>query len=305
MQDQILKGVIPILVTPFDGDGRIDEASLTRLIEFNIAGGVHGLGVANGSEIFKFTEAERAQVVRCVVAAVGRRVPVVISTGASGTDMTIAYSQAAEAAGADMVMVTPPSFMPVAADGIVEHYRRVSGAIGIPIVLQDVPAAPVPPALALRIAKECKNVRYIKVETFPVTAKVADMVAAAARSLTIFGGAGGTYFIEEMRRGALGTMPYCSQPSTFVEVWDRFQRGDEAGARELFDQRIMAVNRLTAQGNDTQHHLHKQLLMRQGIIRTAKVRGPTVQPDAVTQREIDAVLAQLVPAATAFGDRSG
>ena len=120
--------------------------------------------------------------------------------------------------------------------------------------------------------------------------------------LTIFGGAGGTYFIEELRRGAQGTMPYCSQPSTFVEVWDRFQRGDESGARVLFDQRIMAINRLIGQGSDTQHHLHKQLLVRQGVIRTAKVRGPTVAPDTHTQREIDQLLAQLIPTAAVFKD---
>ena len=89
-----MRGVVPILVTPFDNEGNIDEASLRRLIEFNIAGGVHGLGVANGSEVFKLTEAERAQVVRCVVDAVRGRVPVVISTGANGTDIAIAYSKA-------------------------------------------------------------------------------------------------------------------------------------------------------------------------------------------------------------------
>ena len=52
-----LEGVVPILVTPFDLNGRIDEDSLRRLVDFNIEGGVHGLGVALGSEIFKFNEA--------------------------------------------------------------------------------------------------------------------------------------------------------------------------------------------------------------------------------------------------------
>jgi 4-hydroxy-tetrahydrodipicolinate synthase len=126
------------------------------------------------------------------------------------------------------------------------------------------------------------------------------MVAAASKALTILGGANGTYFIEEMRRGAQGTMPYCSQPAVFVDVWNRFRAGDEPGARALFDARIMAVNRLVGQGNDTQHHLHKQFLVRQGIIRTAKVRGPTVPPDPVTQGEIDRLLAALLPEARAF-----
>ena len=60
---------MPILVTPFDERGGIDEESLARLIDFNIAAGVHGLGVALGSEIFKFNEAERDAVTRAVVRA--------------------------------------------------------------------------------------------------------------------------------------------------------------------------------------------------------------------------------------------
>jgi len=299
MQGKI-KGVVPILVTPFDEAGDIDRASLKSLIEFNIASGVHGLGVALGSEIFKLTEAERAEVIACVVETVRRRVPVVINTGAAGTDLAVHYSRQAQELGADALMIIPPSFMPASADEIADYYRRISDAVSIPIVLQDVPQAPIPPGLALRLAKECEHVRYIKVETVPITAKVADMAAIAGERLTIFGGAGGGYFIEEMRRGSQGTMPFCSQPAAFVEVWDRFQRGDEAGARTVFDSKIMAILRLGQQGGDLFYHLHKQLLVRLGVIRTATVRSPTIRIDAVTQREIDALLAALVPAAKAF-----
>lgn len=296
----LLHGVVPILVTPFDGDGRIDEESLANLVAFNIAAGVHGLGVALGSEIFKFTEAERAQVTRCVVKAANRRVPIVINTGAAGTDLAVSYSKAAEAEGADALMVIPPSFMPASADEIFEYYVAIDRAVGIPIILQDVPQGPVPPGLALRIANACSNVGYIKVETLPVTSRVAAMAATAGGRLTIFGGAGGSYFIEEMRRGALGTMPFCSQPADFVAVWDAFRAGDETAARERFDRTIMAVNRLGNQGGDIFYALHKQLLVRLGVIRTAFVRGPTTAIDPVTAREIDELLAQLVPVATPF-----
>jgi 4-hydroxy-tetrahydrodipicolinate synthase len=91
-------------------------------------------------------------------------------------------------------------------------------------MLQDVVQGPVPPALAKRIAGECANARHIKVETLPVTTKVAEMQAQAGDVLTVLGGAGGTYFIEEMRRGSRGTMPFPSQPAVFVNVWNLFQR---------------------------------------------------------------------------------
>lgn len=300
MSNAPIRGVVPILVTPFDPQGRIDEASLESLIEFNIAAGVHGLGVALGSEVFKFNEAERDTVIRRVVATVNGRVPVVVNSGAAGTDLAVHYSRRAEELGADALMVIPPNFNPVGPDEIADYYRQISGAVSIPIFLQDVPQAPISPGLALRIARECEHARYIKVETPPVTAKVADMVRTAGEALTIFGGAGGSYFIEEMRRGSVGTMPFCSQPGAFVEVWNRFQAGDERGARKVFDDSIMAVNRLGQQGGDLFYHLHKQLLVRQGVIRSAFVRSPTMPIDPVTQREIDQLLAELVPAPRSF-----
>jgi 4-hydroxy-tetrahydrodipicolinate synthase len=262
---------------------------------------VHGLGVALGSEIFKFNEAERAQITAATVKAVNRRVPVIINSGAAGTDLAVFYSRAAEAAGADALMVIPPSFMPVSSEEIFDYYRAIDAAVGIPIILQDVPQGPISPGLALRIADACKNVRYIKVETQPVTGKVQAMADAVGERLTIFGGAGGSYFIEELRRGAHGTMPFCSQPADFVAVWDAFQRGDEAAARQRFDATIMAVNRLGNQGGDIFYAIHKQLLVRRGIIRNAFVRSPTTAVDPITQREIDELLATIVPTPVAFG----
>ena len=297
----LLHGVVPILITPFDMEGRIDEESLERLVDFNVAAGVHGLGVALGSEIFKFNEAERAQVTARVIAAVRGRVPVVINSGAAGTDLAVHYSRAAEAAGANALMIIPPTFMPASADEIFDYYVAIDRQVGIPIILQDVPQGPVPPGLALRIADTCKNVTYIKVETLPVTGKVAAMSAVAGDRLTIFGGAGGSYFIEEMRRGALGTMPFCSQPADFVAVWNAYRAGDEVLARTHFDRTIMAVNRLGNQGGDIFYAIHKQLLVRQGVIRTAFVRSPTTAIDPITQREIDELLSALVPKARAFG----
>ena len=77
-----IHGVIPILITPFDNRGRIDVDSLQNLVEFTIAAGVHALGIALGSEIYKFTEAERELVIRTVIAAAAGRVPIVVNTGA-------------------------------------------------------------------------------------------------------------------------------------------------------------------------------------------------------------------------------
>ena len=112
MATSTMQGVYPILVTPFSEDSQIDEESLRTLIDFNLDAGVHGLGVALGSEVYKLTEAERAWTTRVVVDQVDGRVPVVINTGANGTDLAVHYSRMAHENGADALMVLPPSFFP-------------------------------------------------------------------------------------------------------------------------------------------------------------------------------------------------
>jgi dihydrodipicolinate synthase/N-acetylneuraminate lyase len=286
MPTKTMRGVVPILVTPFDEKGRIDEDSLRSLVEFNVAAGVHGLGVAIGSEMFKFTEAERALVTKIVVDKVAGRVPVVINTGAGGTELAVIYSRAAEEAGADALMIIPPAFMPAGPAEVLDYYKEISQSVSIPIFLQDIPAAPISPGLAKRLSETCERVRYIKVETLPVVPRVADMTAGGGDQLTIFGGAGGTYFIEELRRGSQGTMPFCSTPKDFVAVWDAFHGGDEKKARTLFDRRIALINRLAAQGGDLFYHVHKRLLVRQNVIRNATVRSPTTPVDGITAKEI-------------------
>ena len=296
-----IEGVVPILVTPFFDDGRIDEESLARLIEYNVAAGIQGLGVAIGSEIFKLTEAERQQMTRAVVRLVNGRVPVIINTGATGTDIAVHYARLAADAGADALMIMPPTFFAVGAQEILDYYKAISAAVSVPLILQDIPQAPISPALALRIADACPTVTHIKVETVPLTQKVADMAAAVGDRLVVFGGAGGGYFIEELRRGARGTMPFCSQPAAFLAVWNKVNAGDIPGAREIFDRAFTGINRLSNQNADLFFHVHKHLLVRMGIIRTPTVRSPSIPLDPITRKEIDEVLTQLVPEPVPFG----
>ncbi len=293
MQAESMRGVFPILVTPFDEQATIDEDSLRRLVEFNLDAGVHGLGVALGSEVFKLSEAEREQVTRTVVHQVRGRVPVVINTGAAATDLAVLYSRMAAENGADALMVMPPSFMPAGAGEILEYFKAISDAVDIPIFIQDTSGAPVSADLALRLAQECRRVRYIKVESLPTTVKVADMAAKASDTLVIFGGAGGNYFIEEMRRGSVGTMPGCSQPEAFVAVWNHFQSGDESAARAVFDRQIAPVNRVAGQGMGAFYHVHKEILRQRGVIRTALVRGPTAPLDKITRHELQQIIDNL------------
>ena len=285
-----LEGIIPILLTPFDEDGEIDARSLETHVEDAIEAGAHGLGIAIGSELFKLDEAERRTLLKRVVRCVGGRVPVVMNVGAQGTDIAIRHARAAEEDGADALMLFPPSFLPVGAAGTIEHIVRVASATLLPIVLQDIPAAPLPPAMAQIIGDRAETVCAVKVETLPTVPQVGAMVGAIGARMTVLGGAGGGTLIEEHRRGGRGTMPFASQTADFVALWDCLERDDVDGARTVFDARIAPIGRIAAQQDDLFYAVHKRLLVRRGIFRTAHVRGPTSVVDETTRNEIERVV---------------
>src|SRR5919201_318752 len=104
----VMQGIYPILVTPFDDRERVDEDSLRSLVDFTIDAAVHGLGIALGSEILKLTEPEREQVIRIVVDQARGRVPVVVNTGAQASVTAALYSRQAVDRGAAAVMCLPP-----------------------------------------------------------------------------------------------------------------------------------------------------------------------------------------------------
>ncbi|MGH2458001.1 MAG: dihydrodipicolinate synthase family protein [Chloroflexota bacterium] len=284
-----MTGVYPILVTPFDERSRIDEESARRLIDDNLEAGVHGLGIAMGSEVLKLTEAERDQLTRLVVGQVNGRVPVVVNTGGPATDVAVFYSQRAEELGANALMCQPPTLSPPSPGEVRSYFKAISDAVKIPIFIQDTATTHVSAALAKQIAEESENVRYTKVESMPPAKMVADNVRVAGHLLTVFGGAGATYLIEELRRGSQGTMPWPTMPRELVEIWNRVRAGDEAGAWAVFYRALVPIGRLAAGGMNGALAIQKEILRRKGIIRTAIVRGPAEPLDDDVAKDLDAV----------------
>ena len=287
-----MRGVFPILVTPFDERERVDEDSLRSLVDFNIGAGVHGLGIALGSEIQKLTEPEREQVIRIVVDQTRGRVPVVVNTGAQANLTAVLYSRQAVDLGAAAVMCLPPA-PPVSASEMRAYFKAISDAVSVPVFIQDTQTTPVPAALIRRIADDNEQVRYAKVESPPQPTQVQAAVQASGGLLTVFGGAGGTYLLEELRRGSVGTMPWPSQPEAFVRIWDMWQAGDQRQAAELHEREIAPLAKLATAGIRLGHTVHKELLRRRGVIRSSLVRAPSDALDEITRRELDAVCDRL------------
>ena len=289
-----ITGIVPILLTPFDETESIDYSSLRLQVDMSLKAGVHGIGIAIGSEIFKLNPTERVQILRAVSEQVSGQIPVIMNTSAPGTEAAVRLAVEAAEAGATRLMIWPPDFFPTGSDSVIAHLTRIAEAAGLPIVLQDVPQSPIPPALALRIADAVPLVDTIKVETQPTVEQVGAMVKAAGDRLTILGGAGGGTLVEEFRRGARGTMPFASQSHDFMSVWTALQNGDERAAETMIETRILPVSRLGFQGRDLFYHVHKTILQREGIFRRTTVRMPTAEPDVTTMHEIDRLMSRLI-----------
>src|SRR5690348_15640930 len=164
-------GVFSVVPTPFAPSGDVDHASLARVIDLFIAGGVDGftaLGVT--SEVARLSDRERDAVLETIVARVGRRVPVVAGTTADGLRNCVEYSRRARDAGAAALMISPPRMAKINSDAVVRHYAEVASAVDLPIIVQDYPPISgyaMEPSLLVRIAREVPAARTIKLEDPP------------------------------------------------------------------------------------------------------------------------------------------
>jgi 4-hydroxy-tetrahydrodipicolinate synthase len=292
MVDRTMRGVYPILAMPFDAQYRIDVEDLQKEVEFCIAGGAHGLGIAMASEIFKLSEAERDLATKTVVDQVNGRVPVVVNTGAHGTDLAIEYSKRAQELGADAVMVIKPTAIPTTDSEVREYFRRISSAISIPIFQQDIGTAPLGPGLIVQIANEAEMACYAKVESPPTPPRVAEAVERGGTKLIVFGGAGGNFFLEELRRGSVGTMPGSTIPEVFRKTWDLYQNGDDDGATRCFS-RYGGLLRELGQALGISFHLTKEVMRLRGVFKTNLVRHPAARPDDLAFIEIRRMIESL------------
>ena len=140
MSESLFRGVLPALVTPFR-NGAVDEEAFSRLVERQIAGGVHGLvPVGTTGETATLSHEEHRRVVEICVAVAGGRVPVIAGAGSNSTKEAIGLAQHAEKAGADAVLVVSPYYNKPTQEGLYQHFKAINDAIGIPIIMYNIPS---------------------------------------------------------------------------------------------------------------------------------------------------------------------
>lgn len=282
----LLQGIFPILNTPFHDDGSIDLPSQARLVEFLLEAGAHGFGLfGNASEGYTLLAEERRQILSVVTGITRGRVPLVVSTGHTGTDAAVALSGEAQDLGADALMVLPPYFLKTDGDGLMRYFAAIGNAVRIPIMVQDAPLmtqVPMPAPLLIRMAREIPAVRFAKVEAPPTAPKVSAVVAGGGP--TVFGGLNCQFMIEEHQRGARGFMPGSDLIAPFVRIWNLLESSHAAEAWPLFA-RVLPLIRFELQpGLGVSAMKHN--LVAAGVIRSARVRHPTASLDAAAVQEL-------------------
>ncbi|MGS2616292.1 dihydrodipicolinate synthase family protein [Micromonospora sp. LZ34] len=288
-------GLVPILATPFGPDGALDLPSLRRLTEFQLDSGVAGVAVFGmASEGFALTTEERVRILATVTDVVAGAVPVVAGVNGTSTVTAIEQADAAVAGGATALMVLPPFMVKPTPDQLLAFYGDVAAAAGVEVMVQDAPGATgvtMAPALIAELGK-LDGVTSVKVETPPTVPKVAAVVAARADdSFAVLGGQNAQFCLEEYARGAIGTMPACEFPDLLGPVLADWEAGRRAEARAGFTRLLPLILFGLQQG--IAWAVHKEVLVRRGLIADATVRSPARPLDAAGRTSLTTILDDL------------
>lgn len=295
-----LRGVFPVLPTPFDAAGAVAEAAFLRLADFALEAGVDGVvfpGMA--SEVETLSPEERADLVAALGRHLGGRLPFIV--GASDADPARSAARAREgvAAGAvaAMVMAPPGAGQEVARQAA--FFRAVAeGVPGLPLMLQNAPppnGAGLSPEAVAAVAAEVPAIRLVKEETLPCGQHVTRILAASGGALDgVMGGAGARFVLDELGRGACGTMPALELADAHVALWRAWQRGDRAEARRIYTLTLpLLAFQMTFRIRAT-----KEVLRRRGLLGSTFARAGGPRLDEGDLVEIGELLATAAPALT-------
>jgi 4-hydroxy-tetrahydrodipicolinate synthase len=291
-----LKDIVPIVITPFDDELKLDEVSLQRHVEFCVACGGKGLvGPANASEFSTLSDAERRRWLEIVVSA-AQGLPVVASVTSGHLQPAIDLARFAIDTGVAAIMSMPPPLLKPDTDGCVAFFTDLAISIApIPLIVQNYApplGTPLSSTMLARLCEQVDNIDYIKEELPPETRMISSTLAAVGDACRgIFGGHGGIYLVDEFRRGAIGNMPGGHMTDVLVDIWELLLKGSEKEARRLHHQLqpLMTLERLYGVA------IYKQILKRRGVFTTARRRAPGGELDRFDLHELEAALKLAEP----------
>jgi 2-keto-3-deoxy-L-arabinonate dehydratase len=299
------RGVFPVAPTIFDEKGELDLEGQRRCIDFMIDAGSNGLCIlANFSEQFALTDAERQTVMDAVLKHVAGRVPVIVTTTHFSSSISAARSRQAQDSGAAMVMIMPPyhgATFRVSEKAIVEFYRVVSDAIDIPIMIQDAPVAGTPLSVDLlaRMARDLKNISYFKIEVPMAAAKLRDLIAAGGASIEgPWDGEEAITLLADLDAGATGAMTGGGYPDGIRQIVDPYLAGQREEAVAAYARWLPLIN---YENRQCGLQACKILMKEGGVIGSDAVRHPLQRVHPATRAGLVEIARTLDPVVLRWG----
>jgi 4-hydroxy-tetrahydrodipicolinate synthase len=233
-------GSLPALVTPFKG-GKIDEAALRALVSWQIESGSSGLvPVGTTGESPTLSHDEHKRVVEIVIAEARGRVPVIAGAGSNNTTEAIDLAIHAEKAGAQAVLVVTPYYNKPTQEGMYQHFKAVNDAIGVPIIIYNIPPRSVVDMSVETMARlyELKNIAGVKDATANL-ARVSQQRHAMGPDFIQLSGEDMTA-LAYMAAGGHGCISVVANvaPQLCAELMASVLKGDYAGALKVQDRLV-------------------------------------------------------------------
>jgi 4-hydroxy-tetrahydrodipicolinate synthase len=276
-----IRGIVPIIPTPFRKDEEVDWENLRALVEFACASGACGLCLpAYASEFYKLTEEERRRTIAEAVEQVAGRILVVGQVNALSAKLAREAALNAQRSGVDAVSVSTPRLFPLRDRDIFRYFDQILNAIDIPLVIQDFnPGGPtLNPQFIANLHKTHPHFRYVKLEEPLMAFKVQAILDRTAGEVGVLEGWGGMYMLELIPAGICGVMPSLGVADILAYVFRLTEQGSKGEAYEIFRSVLPQIT-FSLQNVELLHRTEKALLWARGIMKTPVVREAKLELD--------------------------
>lgn len=297
-------GIWPVAPTPFNDDGTLDPDGMKRVLDCLIDQGADGICVlANFSEQFLISDAEREVLARLSVEHIAGRVPVIVTISHYATQIAVERARFAKDLGADIVMMMPPyhgALLKGTPEQSFEQFAAV-GEVGIPIMVQDAPLSGVDLSVPLlvRMAQEIEMVKLFKIECPRAANKLRALIEAGGDAIEApFDGEEAITLLADLDAGATGSMTSGMIVDQIKPVITKHHAGDVAGATEAYGRVAMAINHENRQCG---WQSCKAAMVEGGVIKSDSCRHPIPPLHSAIRTRLIELLKPLDPLVLRWG----
>ena len=284
-----IRGIVPIIPTPFDSEEHIAWDELRNLIDFACAVNVSAVCLpAYASEFYKLSEDERSRLVAEAVSHARGRVPVIGQVNYPAAGQAAKWAAHVQSCGASAISVAVPRLFPLSERDLFRYFDRILKAIDVTLIVQDFnPGGPsLTPRFIRDLHREDPHFRYVKLEEPLMASKVEAILEETNAEVGVLEGWGGMYTIELAPAGICGVMPSLGLADVLGLTFRLAMEGKREEACDLF-QHVLPQIVFSLQNMELYHHADKRLLQARGILTSRKVREPTMDVAGREREHID------------------